>query len=102
MIRKILDRTSLYFCSDCGDLVSCTRKKRRHPGRVCKMDKCVDYAKCRIRSIYTVGKVKGMLTHPTTRNNFFKKYSVYYVLCGDCRKMESIFGVKNKSDKLTI
>jgi len=102
MVKKILERISLYFCPDCGSLVSCTRKKRRHPGRVCKVDKCIDYAKCRIRSIYSIRIVKSMIADPAKKRKFYKKYSVHYVLCGECRSAESIFGVKDKSDKLKI
>ena len=60
MTREILKRIRLYFCPMCGTLVSCTRKMRRHPNRVCQAGKCIDYVNCRIRSIYTIGKVKSL------------------------------------------
>ena len=86
MSREILKRIRLYFCPMCGTLVSCTRKMRRHPNRVCQAGKCIDYVNCRIRSIYTIGKVKSLLIHQETKRRFYKKYSLHYVLCGDCRE----------------
>lgn len=99
---EVVRRIRLYFCPDCGSLVSCTRKKRLQPDRVCRPERCVDYAKCRIRTIYSVGKVKSMIADPAKKRKFYTKYSVHYVLCGGCRTMENLFGTKAQSDKLTI
>lgn len=102
MVRKISNRMRLYFCPDCGALVSCTRKQRRHPGRVCRPEKCVDYAKCRLRITYQLRKFRSMFSNQAGERRFYKKYSVHYIQCSGCRQMESLIGAKSISDKLTI
>jgi hypothetical protein len=102
MVKEIKKRIRLYFCPDCGAIVSCTRKQRRHPNRVCQSGKCIDYNKCRIRPVYSIAKVKGILLHPTSRKAFYRKYTVHYVQCGRCRNTESLFGSIPKNKKMTV
>jgi hypothetical protein len=47
-------RTRLYFCPQCGTLVGCVRKKRCNPGRKCKLERCIDFVKCRLRAIMKI------------------------------------------------
>lgn len=101
---KISSRIRLYLCPDCGELVSCVRKQRRHPGRMCHPaeEKCVDFTKCRIRLVYNIRKIKAILADPAKAKRFYKKYSVHYTQCGNCRRSESLFGAKDKAAKMRV
>ena len=85
MTRGILNRIRLYFCPDCGALVSCTRKTRRHPDRVCQPGKCVDYVRCRLRHVYhNMEVVRDILVDDKKKGRFYKKYDLHRTKCGKC------------------
>jgi hypothetical protein len=80
-------RTRLYFCPQCGTLVGCVRKKRCNPGRKCKLERCIDFVKCRLRAIYenyNLVKEKIFCSSKGYRR-FHKKYSLHFVDCDRCR-----------------
>ena len=101
MVREFVKRIRLYFCRDCGVLVSCTRKTRRNPGRVCQLGKCIDYARCRLRHIYrNARKMEALLfaDYPG-RKSFFRKYDphLHDVKCDKCKLLDIKYGVNKKT-----
>ncbi len=81
-LRLSSERTRLYFCLQCGALVSCVRKRRRNPGRKCKPERCIDFGKCRLRAIYgNYDLVEEKIDSPKGYRSFHKKIWVIYKIC---------------------